>query len=638
MRSARSIVITAIIASLLIISLQLASAALPDSFEPHKVALDNEGNIYVVAAGNASVSDYVHVFAPDGRKIGTIGDGGRHMEDLAFDADGNLYLRDISASINESNAETIKKIDKYGNVSIVASCDRADNIIINGASVGRDGTVCYCEYGALTEGQNLREIRIITVDRNGTARVAYAENSSTVFYLTAIGANGTIYACGDASYILAIKPDGSIDAIGKTGEDTGVFNGLACLAIGQDGNIYTTEINQGGINRVQKLNTDGTPIMQWEGCGPDKFVGPHSVAVDGSGKVYVADMSNQRVVWFTGDYRFGDNVTQNMMGRGVLWGTIVEGYNYSTWMGMVDQENKPGIPYALIGIVLMSLVAMGILGFAMARFYKAGKSLSLVVNSAIAGFAIAVFAAVLSFLVIVNWWGILQSVSGQYGLGSIDTYMSAAEGVQVASMIIVLPLLAGALTVHISRSMIKNGRDALMAGAFTGLVALCVCSLCAMTISLIQDLTYSSLGYSLGNSIARAPDILLFVLVLPAVVILPLCAAGAFLCRRHMAIEEKSGPHRKSLKPIQVIVVIGSVILVTLIVARVCLNYDLPPIVPVMFALPLLATLLALAVDVKRPSKKGTAPLMIIVLALSFVAIALVPMAEVLLANVIGLI
>jgi hypothetical protein len=205
-------------------------------------------------------------------------------------------------------------------------------------------------------------------------------------------------------------------------------------------------------------------------------------------------------------------------------------------------------------------------------------------------------------------------------------------------MIIILPLLAGALTAYISRSAIKNGRDALLAGVFTGLVALCVCSLCAMTISLIQDLTYTSLGYSIGNSIARAPDILLFVLALPAVVIMPLCAAGAFLCRRCLAGAESAGSQKGSNKAMKVIAVTGSMILVALIVARICLNYDLLPIVPAMFALPLLATLLTLAVDVKTSSKPGAVPVIIQVLALSVVAVAFVPMAEVLLANVIGLI
>jgi sugar lactone lactonase YvrE len=638
MKSARSIIITLLIACLLIVTLQLAFATLPDPFEPYSIALDTEGNVYVVAAGNASVSENIHVYAPDGRAIGTIDNGGRHMEELAFDADGNLYFRDVSVYMNQSPAETIKKIERNGNVNIVASCDRADNIIINGASVNRDGTVCYSEYNMPAEGQYLNEVRLITVDRNGTARIAYAENSSNVVYITAIDRNGTIYACGEASYITVISPDGNVSAIGRTGENSGVFNGLYCVAVGQDGYIYTTETVQGGIGRVQKLSPDGTPIMQWEGCGPDKFVGPHSVAVDESGRVYVADTHNQRVVWFTDDYRFGDNVSQNMAGRGVLWGTIVEGYNYSTYMGMIDRENRPGLPYALIGIVLMSLAAMGILGFVIARFYKAGKSLSLVVNSAIAGFAVAVFAAILSFLVIVNWWGIVQSISGRYGLGSIDTYMSAAEGVQLASLIVILPLLAGALTAYISRPAIKNGRDALLAGVFTGLVALCVCSLCAMTISIIQDLTYTSLGYSIGNSIARAPDILLLTLALPAIVVLPLCAFGAFLCSRYLTGTERTSISKRSQKKIRVIAVTGSMILVTLIVARICLDYNLLPIVPVMFALPLSATLLALIVDIKTPSRPGAMPVMIAVLALSVVTIAVVPMAEVLLANFLGII
>jgi hypothetical protein len=86
-----------------------------------------------------------------------------------------------------------------------------------------------------------------------------------------------------------------------------------------------------------KLAPNGTLVAVWNGCGPDRFISPMSIVADQSGRVYVSDPWNQRIVWFDGNrYKFGNAMSENIAGKGVLWGNIVAGDNYSVAHGDDD--------------------------------------------------------------------------------------------------------------------------------------------------------------------------------------------------------------------------------------------------------------------------------------------------------------
>ena len=59
-------------------------------------------------------------------------------------------------------------------------------------------------------------------------------------------------------------------------------------------------------NRIQKFSTDGTFLASWGsyGSGNGQFISPHGIAVDSSGKVYVADTYNYRIQKFSPDGTF----------------------------------------------------------------------------------------------------------------------------------------------------------------------------------------------------------------------------------------------------------------------------------------------------------------------------------------------
>jgi hypothetical protein len=81
----------------------------------------------------------------------------------------------------------------------------------------------------------------------------------------------------------------------------GYFRQVTDVAWDAAGNAY---ISDGYINsRVAKVSKDGDWLKSWgeRGTGPGQFHTPHSIAVDASGLVYVADRSNRRVQVFDGE-------------------------------------------------------------------------------------------------------------------------------------------------------------------------------------------------------------------------------------------------------------------------------------------------------------------------------------------------
>ena len=101
--------------------------------------------------------------------------------------------------------------------------------------------------------------------------------------------------------VLKFGPDGTLlFALGErgvAGNDAKHFNRPTAVAVLDDGSFF---VSDGYRNtRVMKFSRDGQFQFQWgtKGSAPGQFNLPHDVFVD-SGRVYVADRSNQRVQIF----------------------------------------------------------------------------------------------------------------------------------------------------------------------------------------------------------------------------------------------------------------------------------------------------------------------------------------------------
>ena len=99
--------------------------------------------------------------------------------------------------------------------------------------------------------------------------------------------------------IQVFDPEGKLLSLfGRSGEGSGEFRAPAGLAFDRDDNLYVTEI---GNSRVQVFDKAGKFLTMWgrKGSAAGEFSNPHGIIIDrGTGYVYVADTSNNRVPVF----------------------------------------------------------------------------------------------------------------------------------------------------------------------------------------------------------------------------------------------------------------------------------------------------------------------------------------------------
>ncbi len=113
----------------------------------------------------------------------------------------------------------------------------------------------------------------------------------------------SIVTLGSAAPAAAAEPAPSFLTMwgGVRGDDPGEFDWLEWVAVGAEGDVYTTEF---WGQRVQRFAPDGTFLDMWGtyGEGPGEFTAPEGIAIDGDGFVYVVD--SNRIEKFTAGGEF----------------------------------------------------------------------------------------------------------------------------------------------------------------------------------------------------------------------------------------------------------------------------------------------------------------------------------------------
>lgn len=116
----------------------------------------------------------------------------------------------------------------------------------------------------------------------------------------ATDASGTIYTCeGQGGRIQVFGASGSPVRAWSTTE------GQTSIACDPNGFLYVV-VQSESSPRVMKYTLSGALVTQWgsAGSGDGQFAKPFSVAVDGSGHVFVSDWELSRITEFTGDGTF----------------------------------------------------------------------------------------------------------------------------------------------------------------------------------------------------------------------------------------------------------------------------------------------------------------------------------------------
>jgi DNA-binding beta-propeller fold protein YncE len=94
---------------------------------------------------------------------------------------------------------------------------------------------------------------------------------------------------------------------GVSGSDNTHFNSPSDVVIADNGDIFVADgHNNDGNNRVMKFSKDGKFIKAWgrTGYAPSEFRALHAIAIDGQGRVFVADRSNNRIQIFDQEGKF----------------------------------------------------------------------------------------------------------------------------------------------------------------------------------------------------------------------------------------------------------------------------------------------------------------------------------------------
>ncbi|HZU29079.1 MAG TPA: hypothetical protein VFA04_26395 [Bryobacteraceae bacterium] len=300
---------------------------------PQYIAVDSAGNLYFSDATNVvrkvAVDGTISTVAGNSAKsYGYSGDGGQATSaqlafpmGIAVDAAGNLYISD-------SSNQVVRRVSPAGIITTIAGGGKKfeDGIPATSANLGYTNSVAVDSTGNLYISDNSYRVRKIGADGNiGTvagSTCCYSGDNvpATDVQLNrvtglAVDNSGNLYVSdGFNSRVRKVAPDGTITTVAGTGDfgysgDGGPgskaqLNLPEGLAVDAAGNLYIAD----SLNAViRKVTPDGI-ISTFAGTGKPGWTSgdgglataaalwnPLSVAVDGSGNVYIADEINSAI-------------------------------------------------------------------------------------------------------------------------------------------------------------------------------------------------------------------------------------------------------------------------------------------------------------------------------------------------------
>ncbi len=111
--------------------------------------------------------------------------------------------------------------------------------------------------------------------------------------------------------VIKFSPDGKVllklGKAGQTGSGPDEFNAPSAVVTAPNGDIFVADGHGGNTNaRIVKFSKDGKFIKTWgmKGSGPGEIEGPHAIAMDSQGRLFLGDRSNNRIQIFDQDGKF----------------------------------------------------------------------------------------------------------------------------------------------------------------------------------------------------------------------------------------------------------------------------------------------------------------------------------------------
>jgi len=129
---------------------------------------------------------------------------------------------------------------------------------------------------------------------------------------------------GKGHQAIKFSPDGKVlMRLGKpgiAGSGPDEFNAPSAVAVAPNGDIFVADGHGGNTNaRIVKFDKNGKFIKTWgmKGSGPGDMDGPHTLAMDSQGRLFLGDRGNNRIQIFDQDGKFLAQWTQFSRPSGV---------------------------------------------------------------------------------------------------------------------------------------------------------------------------------------------------------------------------------------------------------------------------------------------------------------------------------
>ncbi|KPA09816.1 NHL repeat containing protein, partial [Candidatus Magnetomorum sp. HK-1] len=255
------------------------------------VTIDNDDNIYISETNDGSI----HKFSNDGTPIFRLGGSGVAPGDLSgpaavdIDSNGNIFI-----------------LEKYNaRISVFTSSEAFSYSIYYTGSSNDQGVLNYPDDLDISNG------KVYVADTFNSRIQVFNSSSGAYDYSIDCGgmpkgikvddSSGKIYASIEASDIIKVYSNsGNFEytiGSGNSDDAPGSIDGPRSMDIDSDGNIYVAESNN---DRVSVFSSSG--VFQYSITY--NFDYPIDVAVDNDKNIYVLDSSNGNIKAFSSDRKF----------------------------------------------------------------------------------------------------------------------------------------------------------------------------------------------------------------------------------------------------------------------------------------------------------------------------------------------
>ena len=299
--------------------------------QPHGVAVDSSGNVYLSEFGDSKIrkitKGIISTIAGTGT-YGYTGDGSTATSaelanpwGLSVDSSGNVYIADLAnyrirkiagtnistvagtglfsysgdggpAARSQMNGPRGVAIDAAGNLYIADTGNNGVRKVAKGAISTLAGSVIagFAGDNGPAISAQLNAPQAVAADAAGNVYVADTVNNR-IREISAAGIITTFAGSGTAGYAGDNGPAANAQ-----------LNAPRGLAVDKSGNVYIADFNNNVVRKVSQgtiVTVAGTGALGFSGDGGQataaQLNGPVSVAVDGAGDLYISDYNNYRI-------------------------------------------------------------------------------------------------------------------------------------------------------------------------------------------------------------------------------------------------------------------------------------------------------------------------------------------------------